>query len=324
MFINNYKTKIEYILLSCCTFNRPSLLQKSLLSIKKIVLPENIKVEILIVDNDVKESARPIVDKLSNEINLKIHYIVEKNRGLACARNKILEVAKVLNATHLMIFDDDELFTKNALMAHINLYCQYNDEILSSGISVNTFEEKTPNFIKNNLIYKKYTTKKTETIKKSSATDNIFLPMSIIKKHNLVFAEEFNFMCGEDIDFTQRISNLGYKIVQNSDSILYEPVIKSRACLKYIFKRAYCAGFCGPHIKFQSKSILKKIPYMLNLLMVLILNLLFLFFSLLGGLSLFFNNMTRIVKIIGKIAGTLSLKSIEIYKNIDGVKNVKA
>ena len=318
MHENNNKTKIEYILLACCTFNRPQLLQNCLYSIKNIQIPQNIKVEVLVVDNDIYKSAKPIIEKLSTIINLKIHYIVEENRGLAFARNMLLKTSSQLGATHVMLFDDDELFTRDALMAHIGLLRQYNEDILSSGVSVNTFNEKTPCFIKNNLIYKKHTTKKTGIVKTSSATDNLFFPMSIIKKHKIEFSEKFNFIGGEDIDFTQRIFNLGYKIIQNSDSILYEPVIKSRTSIKYIFKRAYFAGFCGSYINFKTEFIFKKTTYILTLFIVLILNIFFLFLSLFGGRTLFLNNITRIIKIIGKIVGLLIFMPIELYKNIDG------
>ena len=224
--VNNYE--IKYVLLACCTYNRPSLLEKSLLSIKKLCIPKEIKVEVLVVDNDVEASADSVVQSFSNQSGFKTHYVIEKNRGLAFARNKILDVAKELGVTHIMIFDDDEIFLEDSLISHINLSSSFSEEIVSSGCCINTFDEKTPKFIKNNLIYKKKTTKVNKSLKSSCATDNLFLPMSIIKKHNLKFSNEFIFMGGEDIDFTNKIHNLGYKIVQNNDSILYEPVIKNR------------------------------------------------------------------------------------------------
>ncbi|MCQ2957999.1 MAG: glycosyltransferase [Candidatus Gastranaerophilales bacterium] len=309
------KEEINFILLACCTYKRPEQLKSLLFSIKDLKLPENNKVEILIIDNDKNESAKNIVAEAKNYIDLKINYFVEENAGLTNARNRLLNETINLGATHAFLFDDDEILEENSLLEHLKLYNQYEDDIISSGIAINSFDDNIPKYIQNNMIFKKKTTKKTGIIKSSCATDNVFIPVRLIRENDLKFSSEFNFSGGEDIDFTSKAFKLGYNIIQNSDSIVYEPVLGERATLKYIFKRAYFAGFCGTYAKFQkNKNILKQIIYLINLLIVLLFNLILLIPSLLFGLTGFFNVFTKTVKTIGKIAGTLQFKPIEFYK----------
>ncbi len=318
--LDKSKSEIKRILLACCTCMRPQMLKAALLSLKNIVVPANVIVEVLVVDNDKEQSAKLVIDDLE-DIGFKINYAVEPERGLASVRNKLLEVASKMDVSHLMMFDDDEILAEDTLMAHVRLLDKYDEDIVSSGICVNVFDERTPQYIKSNFIYKRKFSysKKVGTIKKSCATDNLFMPMSIVKKHNLRFFSEFVFMGGEDISFTEQISNLGYKIIHNSDSFLYEPVTESRANIKYVLNRAYFAGFCGPHIRFKNeKNKFRKNMYLLKLLVVLLFNCLFFGVSIFCGFSVMLNSLTRISKTYGKIIGTISSKPLDFYRNIQG------
>jgi len=309
------KEQINFILLSCCTYKRPFQLKSLLKSINELILPLSVRIEVLIIDNDKKQTAKEVVEEYQKILNLKINYFVEENPGLTNARNRLLNEAINLNATHLFLFDDDEILDKNSLMEHINLYNKYEEDIICSGIAINTFENNIPKYIQKNMIFKKGTNKKTGLVKSSCATDNAFIPVKLIRDNDLRFSKEFNFSGGEDMDFTQKAFQLGYKIIQNTESIVYEPVLFERATVKYIIKRAYFAGFCGPYAKFQKqKNILKQFLYLINLLFVLLFNFILLIFSILGGFTNLLNIFTKMVKTLGKIGGTLQLKQIDFYK----------
>ena len=85
---NVKKTQVYSVAVSLCTCKRPKLLKKALASIEKINIPENLKIEILVVDNDVEKSAEQIVLEHQKCSNYVIHYSVEPKRGLSYARNK--------------------------------------------------------------------------------------------------------------------------------------------------------------------------------------------------------------------------------------------
>ena len=116
------KTKIDFVLLSLCTCKRPLMLKEALYSINTLKFPENIRVEVLVIDNDEEESAKSCVEEVAKILKCKVNYLVEKQRGIASARNKLLESAIQLGASHILCFDDDEVLDENCLLEHINFY----------------------------------------------------------------------------------------------------------------------------------------------------------------------------------------------------------
>ena len=78
--------------------------------------PENIKIDLLVVDNDKNASAYDVASAF-NAI-----YFVEEQRGIAKARNKVLKEAIKLGASHIAMFDDDGLLDENWLINHIDFY----------------------------------------------------------------------------------------------------------------------------------------------------------------------------------------------------------
>ena len=81
------KREIEYIVVACCTCLRPQTLRQSLMTFRNMKKPENIKIDLLVVDNDKNASAYDVASAF-NAI-----YFVEEQRGIAKARNRVLKEA---------------------------------------------------------------------------------------------------------------------------------------------------------------------------------------------------------------------------------------
>ena len=245
------KPQITFILIAVCTYKRPNMLKNALESLNSLIIPDNLRTEILIVDNDCDKTAFEVSEELKKTSKLNINYITETKRGLASARNRVLEESIKLGASHIFMFDDDEIMTPSALQAHVNLYNNNPDCLISSGIVLNKFSSETPKYIQKNIVFKHKTTKKTGQIKSSCASGNVFVPIELAKS-GLRFSEEFLLMGGEDGDFFARASQNGFTIVQNTESLIYEDVSKERAQIKYVLKRAFYNGYSGSFLKFKN------------------------------------------------------------------------
>lgn len=313
------KPNIEFVLVSVCTCQRPKMLKQALLSIAALDIPKGIKIEVLVVDNDVNESAKSVVLEVQNELAVKINYSVEKNRGIAYARNKLLQEAVNLGASHILLFDDDELMTPTTLVEHINMYTNHPNALIISGPTPNIFEENYPVYIKKHMVFKQSTTKLTGTIRKNCAAGNVFFPVSIAKDYSLKFSNEYVFMGGEDGDFFGKASDLGYTIVWCNEAKIYEVVSPARATLNYVFKKCYYNGYAGAYAKFKSNNkISKKLLYILKTCLVLMINFLMILPSLLFGLTAFFNTIGITVRTLGKICGAIKNEPYNFYKVIYG------
>lgn len=312
------KPSISYVLLAVCTYKRPNMLKNTLESFKDLLLPDGVKVEALVVDNDGEKSALQVVEDSRSLIGLKINYVTEEKRGLANARNRVLEEAIKFNASHIFIFDDDETLTPQALMAHVNLYNNDENCIISSGIVLNKFSEDTPKYIKDNIVFKRRTTKQTGQVKKSCASGNVFIPTSVASA-GLRFSSEFVLMGGEDGEFFRRASEAGFTIVQNTDSLIYEHVSKERSTIKYVLKRAYYNGYSGSFLKFkENKKTGVLLLYVTKLIFVFLLDIILLAPSIFLGLSAFVNLLSMCFRTYGKIYGAIKNKPINFYQKTYG------
>ena len=305
------KPEISFVLLSCCTCKRPKMLNETLKSIFNLNLPQNIKIEILIVDNDKEESAKETVSVWKNK-NIPLHYIVETERGIAFARNRVLNESIKLNASHILFFDDDEVLTPGCLLNHINLYNSNKEVYISSGPTINKFMEDFPKYITRHLVFKQKYTKKTGQKKTDCACGNVFFPVSVAKDYNLRFSTDYKYMGGEDGDFFYRASLLGFNIIWNKEAVIEEMVTKERANIPYILKKCYYNGYAGTlqRIKrFKNKN--KKFIYLLKQLPVLFIN------SLIG-LSTFYNILGILFRTKGKIDACIKSSPITFYDKIYG------
>lgn len=318
-YSNIFKPQVSFVLLSICTCKRPKMLENSLLSTNLLNLPNGINVELLVVDNDADRSAKAIVDDVASKLQLKLHYEVEPQRGISNARNKVLESAVNIGASHILFFDDDELLTPDVLLEHIKLYQNTDNAYIVSGPTPNKFDDKYPSYIKKHMVFKQKTTKKTGLIRDNCAAGNVFFPVSVAKDFGLRFSSEYVFMGGEDGDFFSKASKLGFTIVWCNEAIIEEVVPQARTTISYILKKCYYNGYAGAYAKFKSnKKCSKKIIYVLKTILVLFVNSLTLLPSLLLGLTGFFNTLGTMSRTFGKICGAIKDEPYNFYEVIYG------
>lgn len=308
------KNDIKYVMITCCTYKRPQKLETTIKSLFELELPADIKVEILIVDNDEHCSAKPIVEKIQPISGIPIRYAVEKAPGLANVRNKALNTSIEFGATHIAFIDDDEISDTKWILEHIEFYNSQKEIYVSSGPTYVKFDKQYPYYIENNDVFKKPTTKKFGQIRKTCASGNVFFPLDIVKNDNLYFSEKYNFSGGEDFEFFKRVNAFGYKIGWNPKAINYEIITKERANIKWILARKYFNGFAVSQLKFDERTFnIKKAFYIVEKFFTVILNLVISIFSLLLGLTCFLNCCGLTAKNTGKLIGTLSPKSTNYY-----------
>lgn len=309
------KPELKHIVIACCTYERALLLDKSINSLLSLILPDSIKIEILIIDNDKKQSAKNIVAKYQEFSNIKIHYVVENRLGLACVRNAALKKALELGASHLLFIDDDEIAAKDWLINHIDFYNNHKDISISSGPTYKKFEKEYPSYITNNSLFKRQSSKKNGQHRKCCATGNVLFPLSVVSEYKIYFSEDFNFLGGEDGDFFIRVNNLGFNIGWNNSAINYELIGDERANLLWLFNRSYNDGYSGSIVKFKDKAKTeKRVVYILEKLLLIPLNIIMSAASLLFGFTVFFNCVCLTIKNIGKLNGAIKLKPIMYYQ----------
>lgn len=97
----------QIVLIGVCTYKRQRMLRDCLDSLTQQLIPPNISAAIVVVDNEPVPAADAIVDEFLRISPIPIYYVHERRRGIACARNAVLDTARSMCADWIAFIDDD-------------------------------------------------------------------------------------------------------------------------------------------------------------------------------------------------------------------------
>lgn len=226
-------------LISVCipTFKRQKLLSELLLSLGEIKVPEDYFIEIIVVDNDEKESAKQIVEELKGKLIHQVKYINQPVKNISIARNTALENA----AGELIAFiDDDETADKYWLYNLFGCLKKYNADGVF-GLVVPRFEEGIPEgFKKREYYFSQMGESGTEA--RFMFAGSVIFKAELLKVHKILFDPEYGLTGGEDADFFNRLKFKGAKFVNCREAVSYEYISKERTSTGFFLKRFIRGG----------------------------------------------------------------------------------
>jgi succinoglycan biosynthesis protein ExoM len=219
------------------TYARSKLLSNCLAQIAKVTWPEACQLCLIVVDNDAQRSAAPVFDQVKSLCPFETHYFCESQRGIASARNRLLEEAVNLGAQYVAFVDDDELPEQNWLVHHMHALKKYGSDVSHGPVIQITGE-----FILETHEQKYLMKKKPGSKKKHVNSGNVVFDIKLARLWGLRFDPFFNQVGGEDHDFFDRSRICGAQWVWAQDAIIYEPLVPERQSLCYLFSRHYSGG----------------------------------------------------------------------------------
>jgi len=244
----------QNIIIGLITYKRPKMLKAALMSLINITNIEGVSVEIVIVDNDNMATAKDVVNACRELFSCNIHYLVEENRGIPFARNKVIEKAIELEASELAFFDDDEVVQSDWLDKLYSAYKHFGCDVVTGPV-VSTYPENAPTWA---LTGKFYEGKRFETgsDRPCAATGNILFSMKCFIETFLRFDEELALTGGSDTCLTKEIVKGGGCIKWVDDAIVFERIPESRLNLKWIMQRNYRVNLYGIKYSLENKGLL--------------------------------------------------------------------
>jgi len=224
-------TKIIEIAICVATYKRPTMLKNCLSAIAALECPDKYEFITVVVDNDINQSGKPIVGEVSEIAPAQFYYTVETERGIASARNCLLNEA-ITNKVDLIAFLDDDEFPKNDWLLNLTLALEIYDADVVTGPVISISEEG------NNIstTQNKYLTGQKP---RKTSTNNVLFKNKLINSDNLRFDLKLNFTGGEDFDFFDRSLALGNTHVWANNAIVYETIPVERTTKKYLFFRHF-------------------------------------------------------------------------------------
>ena len=269
------------ILVYVPTCMRPKMLAACLESISQTHLPKDYEIRLLVLDNDVAESAREVFEAMS--FPFVARYIVEPKRGLSTIRNRAIDEAQKEKAVCLASVDDDQTVEPHWLSALVEGLTETGADVISGKVELVFPGGQAPYWtphIKGGLVL---------------MHERLFSKMR--------FDEEFNLTGGEDYDFHVRLTRLGFVSRQIDKMLGQEPMGMERMTLRshvfnhwqrqtsYVFSHRKAEGFLKS-LLFLPKGVIK-----------IIKGLLYCVFAVLFGKKLLMRGIKNIVAGAGYICG---------------------
>ena len=229
------------IVIAACTYKRPAGLRTLLAALDKL-RPKNVgknQIAIVIVDNSEDLGAQAAVAEYAGTGQFAVHYVSERRKGIAHARNAVLAKARSLAATHLAFIDDDEVPEPDWLDQLLTAL-QGSGAAAAVGPVLPVFESVPARYvpIQSYLIERPHR----EGLATEGHTCNCLMDLSAIAASNLTFDTRFNEMGGEDTDFFDRMRRSGHVIAWAQSAIVHEYVPRARMRPQWLLRRWYRTG----------------------------------------------------------------------------------
>ena len=227
------------------TYKRVAALSRLLDSICELSPPSNLKITVLVADNEGAKGAGRAVCQQAIEQNFpyEIISIGIEERGISAVRNKLLSHAfEALGAEYLAMVDDDEIVTSEWLVELLAMQASCNADLIGGRKLPKFSVEPEPWMVRNDVFY--YEPSKTSgPCNRLVSTDNLLITRRFYQNHNKPkFDAAFALTGGGDTEFLHRTKKQGAKLAYSAKALTYEMVPEDRMSYKWAKQRSFRIG----------------------------------------------------------------------------------
>lgn len=296
-----------------CTCKRPEQLRVALRSLAELELPADADVTVTVVDNDPEnQEGQAVVEAFVADSPFPILYALEERRGIPFARNRCIQEAQAKGADYLVFIDDDEWVARDWLVRLFRYSQQLGGNSVVNGSVVRQLPDSVPAYYDNFFSRRKRQTGDRLTY---CATNNVLIPMKMIREFSLSFDERDPFGGGEDVLFFSELNAKGGDIVHCVEAKVFEAVPISRANLRWLSRRKYSAGITLAKQKLLSGRSRPGI-FLSAIFQLLTAGVLCLFGLVFGGVRLGSRPWLRFCRSVGMASGVFGARS-DFYRVVD-------
>lgn len=232
-----------------CTYQRPEMLERLLLSLQHMqlgsIVPEEVRA--IVVDNYPDGRARVLCEHASGKLPIELDFVEEPQQGQSFARNRAIHEALRRAADLIAFIDDDDLPEPDWLTHLIEKHQQAQADIVY-GTERQLMHSDWPAWLREVPLFQK---KNLEGLNEFGAplglsSNNVLLGRSIIERvrstTGLIFSSEFNRLKCEDTDFFIRAVRCGATFARAGKSVINRDFEPHRLTARGVLKEAKRLG----------------------------------------------------------------------------------
>lgn len=232
---------LTHIAICIATYQRPFLLNDLLKSINDCERPQNVSIDLRIIDNDIKASARSQVEFFDHDSNdfTKVHYCVEPRQNIAHARNAAIELGE---ADAYIFVDDDETVTSEWLTHLIAASENHNADGIFGPVHAKLGEFGKDWHARGAFFEKNVAATGSVIDWRETRTSNTLVRGKWFNQLNFRFDPNLGRSGGSDSDLFARMAEAGATYITCREAVVEEFVPVDRASFKWLWNRAYRNG----------------------------------------------------------------------------------
>jgi hypothetical protein len=210
------------------TFRRPQSLAVTLAGVLAQDVPENVELDVWVVDNAPERSAERVAEAAG------VHYLNEPRPGLARVRNAALDAAS--DADLLLFVDDDEEPVEGWIDEMVACW-RATGATAVAGPLVRPLPEDAEQWVRDSRFFVTAWHPDRAALP-SAATSNLLLDMVQVRRLDTRFDLRFGLSGGEDTMFARQLVRKGGAIRWCADGVVVEPQTPERATRAWVLARA--------------------------------------------------------------------------------------
>jgi len=229
------------------TYARPDLLRTAVASCQTQTLALPGGFEIVVVDNNPKATARPVVDELAAAAPVPVRYVHEPAPGIPSARNAGIHAT---DAPFIAFVDDDQTLSPDWL------------ELMTRAIEAQEvdclFSNVEPVYSDPDLSPPQAIADSYRRFPGGRGSGGTLFRRATCATDTEPFDPAMRFTGGSDTDFYTRLDGRGCRFGWCMEAIAYEFVPADRVRLGYVMQRQYAGGqhFAWTKIRYASSPVL--------------------------------------------------------------------
>jgi succinoglycan biosynthesis protein ExoM len=293
------KNQTQHVTVCICTYRRPELLKSLLDDLRAQQTDGLFTYSILVVDNDVQQSAEPVVSAFAAEVSVPVEYYVEPGQNISLARNKAVAHAK---GEFLVFIDDDENPIQRWLLTLVEACIKFNAHGALGPVHPR-YEVTPPRWVVEGKFYDRPSYPTGTVINwQRGRTGNTLLRREVFEGMDVPFRPEFR--TGEDQDFFRRVIDKGFFFIWCDEAKAYEIVPSIRWNRRFLLRRALLRGYTSlAHPTFGAREILTS-------LVAAPVYALALPFAFVMGQGKFMSLLVRLFDHLGRLLGVVGINPV--------------
>lgn len=238
------------------TYKRPALLEQLLQSLIHQRLDKDVAIRIVVVDNDLAETAHEVVTRYAEMGVTPVCYETEPVQNIALARNRALSAC---HGDYIAFIDDDEIAGNEWLQSLLDAAREYRATVVFGPV-VPRYPANTPAWVRRGRFFERDRNQSGMRCAHGGA-GNVLISRETILSTGLQFNPDYGRTGGEDTEFFYRVGQLGTRMVWCDDAIVTEEVTENRMTSAWLIRRAYRGGQMYGRLLISPKRLPARIPW---------------------------------------------------------------